>query len=108
MVKKAGVITVFIVVCFTLSGAAQECLDCHRKVTPNIVLDWQISVHSKNDVMCFTCHGEDHKSEKDVAKARIPTPDTCADCHEQQVNQYKAGKHAMAWAAMKAMPTAHW
>jgi len=24
------------------------------------------------------------------------------------VKQFKSGKHAAAWAAMKAMPTAHW
>jgi hydroxylamine dehydrogenase len=39
---------------------------------------------------------------------RIPTLETCATCHETQVNQFKGGKHSAAWAAMKAMPTAHW
>jgi hypothetical protein len=29
-------------------------------------------------------------------------------CHQIQGDQYKAGKHALAWASMKAMPTAHW
>ncbi len=39
---------------------------------------------------------------------QIPTPETCAPCHDIQVEQFKAGKHALAWAAMKAMPTTHW
>ncbi len=86
---------------------AQPCLECHRKVTPQIVSDWQWSQHSKNDVGCSICHGEEHKSATDFAKAQIPTPETCALCHEKQVNQFKKGKHAYAWAAMKAMPTAH-
>ena len=47
-------------------------------------------------------------SATDVAKAQIPTPDTCAACHDAKVQQYKKGKHALAWASMKAMPTMHW
>jgi hydroxylamine dehydrogenase len=87
---------------------AQQCIDCHKKVTPNIVSDWQISKHSQNGVDCATCHGDQHKSAADVAMAQIPTLETCATCHETQVNQFKSGKHSAAWAAMKAMPTAHW
>ncbi len=87
---------------------AQQCVNCHKRTTPNIVSDWQLSKHSQNDVDCATCHGDQHKSPADVAKALIPTPETCATCHETQVNQFNAGKHSKAWAAMKAMPTAHW
>jgi len=87
---------------------AQDCLTCHKKVTPNIVSDWQLSKHSQNDVDCSTCHGELHKTDLDFAKAAIPTPDTCAACHEEKVAQFKKSKHALAWAAMKAMPTIHW
>jgi hypothetical protein len=31
-----------------------------------------------------------------------------AKCHDQQVSQFKQGKHALAWAAVKAMPTFHY
>jgi len=58
-------------------------------------------------VDCAVCHGEEHNSPEDTALARIPTPETCAECHETQVEQFKKGKHALAWAAMKAMPFAH-
>ncbi len=92
----------------TSSALAQQCLDCHKKITPNIVSDWQLSKHSPNEVDCSTCHGDQHKSAQDVDKVQIPTPETCAACHETRVQQFKAGKHALAWAAMKAMPTAHW
>jgi hydroxylamine dehydrogenase len=85
----------------------QQCVECHKKITPNIVSDWQLSKHSQNDVDCSVCHGEDHKAANDYTVARIPTPDTCAQCHEEKVSQFKKGKHALAWAAMKAMPTAH-
>ena len=87
--------------------SAQDCVNCHRKVTPGIVSDWQLSKHSKKQVDCSVCHGSDHKSAQDVAKAEIPTSETCVACHENWVNQFKAGKHAVAWVAMKAMPTIH-
>jgi len=102
------------VLVFGAAGAAGQaspsakCIECHTKTTPNIVSDWNLSKHSGVDVGCATCHGEDHTSASDVAKVKIPTPDTCATCHADQVAQYKKGKHALAWAAMKAMPTIHW
>jgi hypothetical protein len=88
-------------------GFAQKCVDCHKTTTPNIVSDWQLSKHSANAVDCSTCHGEKHVTEADFAAAEIPTPDTCAQCHDDKVSQFKKGKHAFAWAAMKAMPSAH-
>jgi hypothetical protein len=93
---------------FVSAASAQVCVDCHKKVTPNIVSDWQPSKHNQNKIGCPECHGDQHKSAQDVAKVKIPTPDTCATCHEGRVKQFKSGKHAAAWAAMKAMPTAHW
>ncbi len=88
--------------------AATPCIDCHKTVTPNLVSDWQLSKHSQINVDCVACHGDQHSSANDVAKVRIPTPDTCSMCHDHRVKQFKAGKHAFAWAAMKAMPTIHW
>lgn len=84
---------------------AQTCVECHRKVTPNIVSDWQLSKHSQNAVACDARHGDEQKSANDAAKAKIPTPETCAQCHADRVAQYKNSKHAAAWAAMKAMPS---
>jgi len=37
----------------------------------------------------------------------MPTPETCRACHEERVSQFMEGKHALAWAAMKATPTLH-
>lgn len=86
---------------------ADTCIDCHKKRTPNIVSDWQLSKHSQNGIACSTCHGEKHQSEADVSKVEIPSPETCKTCHPDQVEQFLKSKHAAAWAAMKAMPTAH-
>jgi hypothetical protein len=93
---------------FLVAGAyAKECADCHNKITPGIVSDWKISKHNKNGVGCADCHGNRHTAADDVKNAAIPTPAVCGDCHAVRVEQYKAGKHAAAWAAMKAMPTIH-
>ena len=86
-----------------------NCIDCHKEVTPNIVTDWQLSKHAQAEdvVDCATCHGDEHQTREDFAKVEIPTPETCESCHDTQVTQFKKGKHAAAWAAMKAMPTTH-
>jgi hydroxylamine dehydrogenase len=99
---------IFLAFIFVSAVSAQVCVECHKKVTPHIVSDWQLSKHNQNKIDCSECHGDQHKSAQDVAKVKIPTPDTCADCHDEKVKQFKNGKHAAAWAAMKAMPTAHW
>ena len=92
-------------------ASAQNCVDCHKKVTPNVVLDWQLSKHSKTEpivVQCCECHGHGHQSADDTDKAYIPGPQVCAHCHDKQAKQFSSGKHALAWAAMKAMPTIHY
>jgi hypothetical protein len=93
---------------FLPTAFAATCVECHKNVTPNIVSDWQLSQHSQNSVGCDVCHGDAHTTDYDVDKVQIPTPDTCKVCHSTQVEQFSKGKHAFAWAAMKAMPTFHW
>ena len=39
---------------------AETCIECHQKLQPNIVSDWQLSKHSENDVDCATCHEQPH------------------------------------------------
>jgi hydroxylamine dehydrogenase len=89
-------------------GFSADCVECHKQTTPGIVTDWQLSKHGQAGLDCSICHGQQHASASDADKAQIPTPETCAACHDEKVKQYKAGKHAFAWAAMKAMPTMHW
>jgi hypothetical protein len=93
----------------SLPAAAQAstCVDCHQKSSPSIVADWKISKHSGAGVGCETCHGDAHQTATDAAKAKIPTPETCATCHDTQVAQFMKGKHALAWAAQEAMPSIH-
>ncbi len=105
---RLKIFTLIVSMFFMVSAVyAQNCVSCHSKVTPNIVKDWQISKHSKNDVDCSTCHGDEHTTMTDFAKAELPTYETCNDCHETQVKQFLAGKHSQGWGTLMAMPTIH-
>ncbi len=108
--KLIGLFGIIVSVSTATSPGANgdACVTCHQKVNPNIVADWQQSRHAEVKVSCADCHGDKHRGTNDVAQAKIPTPETCAECHEVQVKQFKRGKHAAAWAAMEAMPTIHW
>ena len=92
---------------FVCAADAQTCIECHSNVTPGAVSDWQLSKHSQRGVGCAICHGDLHKSDDDAALSRMPTPDSCGRCHSERVAQHKSGKHALAWSAMKALPTVH-
>jgi hypothetical protein len=106
-VVSAAVVAVALL--FGVQGASakapkeSKCIDCHSKVSPGVVKQF-LSGKMAKEMDCSGCHGSDHSSEKDAAKAKLPTPDTCAKCHSERVKQYRSGKHALAWAAMKAMP----
>jgi len=79
------------------------CIECHEKVTPGIVTQF-LSGKMGKTLDCSTCHGSDHKSSEDVAKAKLPSPDSCATCHPKRVKEFREGKHSLAWTVMKAMP----
>jgi hydroxylamine dehydrogenase len=90
------------------ASVGEKCVECHSKTTPNVVSDWKLSKHSGVGVGCEACHGSEHISADDAVKAKIPTADTCGQCHADRLEQFKKGKHAVAWAAMEAMPTIHY
>jgi hypothetical protein len=104
MVGILFLVTVFVI---GATSFADDCVECHRTVTPGVVGDWQTSLHFESDISCASCHGSGHTSADDVDKVSLPTAQTCAECHETQFQQFSAGKHAAAWAAAKAMPTTH-
>jgi len=85
-----------------------KCVECHAKATPNVVNDWRLSKHAGLGIGCEACHGSDHVTFADAMNAKIPTPETCGQCHGDRLEQFKKGKHALAWAAMEAMPTIHY
>jgi len=88
-------------------AAADDCVTCHRDITPNIVIDWELSAHKGEDVSCEDCHGGGHKGADDVDQLETVTANTCAQCHDTQFEQFSRGKHALGWASFQAMPTTH-
>ena len=98
---------VFVLSMSSLSFAAAPksvCIDCHKKVTPGVVKQHLEGKMSKKGVDCSSCHGSDHKKMDDAKLAKMPTPETCAGCHQKQVDQFKSGKHHLGWIASSAMP----
>jgi ssDNA-binding Zn-finger/Zn-ribbon topoisomerase 1 len=85
-----------------------KCVECHPIVTPNVVNDWKLSEHSGRGIGCDSCHGSRHLTAADAAKAKLPTAETCEQCHADRLEQVKRCKHAPAWAAMEAMATIHY
>lgn len=91
-----------------MSGwAADACIDCHSKLSPGQVRDWQVSQHAQVGVGCATCHGTAHSSAADANKARLPDEHVCAQCHEEQFTSFSHGKHNHGWAVLNAIPATH-
>jgi len=88
-------------------GAEEACVTCHRDISPGQVADWESSIHSMEDVTCSTCHGENHKGAKDTHLATLSDEHVCAECHEQQFDQFTKGKHNFGWTALNALPITH-
>lgn len=105
-----GLVSLFIVSLIASVYAAKkettkksDCISCHAKVTPGVVKQF-LSGKMAKVMDCSGCHGSEHKTNDDFAKAKLPTPDTCAKCHPNRVKEFREGKHSLAWVAMKAMP----
>jgi hydroxylamine dehydrogenase len=90
----------------TASAVESECENCHAKLTPMLVTDFNRGVMSET-MGCADCHGEGHSGMDDAANAELPTIATCQACHEEKAEQYLAGKHAKGLLAVQALPFSH-
>ena len=92
--------------------AHKDCAGCHVTINPGIVKQHLDSPHAnpkkaEDEVRCHDCHGTGHNSMDDVAKAAMPTAETCGECHAKQMKQHKAGKHYLSWFGMKSQIAWH-
>ncbi|HET7319128.1 MAG TPA: multiheme c-type cytochrome, partial [Nitrospirota bacterium] len=97
----------FVLLFVTAASAAPKqsaCVECHKKVTPGIVQQHLDGKMGKKGVDCSACHGSAHMKMDDAKLASMPTPETCARYHPKQTEQFKAGKHNLAWIASSSMP----
>jgi hypothetical protein len=62
----------------------QDCMECHKKETPEGYTQWLGSKHGINNVKCGICHG-------DALNYRArPDKVVCIGCHSAQVNNMPA------------------
>jgi len=97
--------------CWLMAGSALAgdlCVDCHTKVSPGQVQDWQASKHAGEDVTCSTCHGEGHQTADDVQNVQLPDEALCSECHEEQFTSFSHGKHNFGWTSLNAIPGTHY
>ena len=72
---------------------SEECVACHRKQSPAIVMEWERSRHGQSDVGCLDCHGA-KKEEIDAwlhegaTISTLVTPKDCAQCHATEYEQF--------------------
>ena len=90
----------------TAIATPSKCEECHVKISPLMVKDFNRGEMAET-LTCISCHGDEHISEQDVEKAKLPTIKTCQECHEEQAEQYQSGKHALGLIALEAMPYTH-
>ena len=62
----------------------QDCIDCHKDVTPDIVKQWNESAHGFVGVKCQVCHGDESNFQK------VPSDETCRGCHAEQFENRNA------------------
>ena len=53
---------------FSSGAMADNCIDCHIKISPDQVQDWKVSKHSQYDVSCVDCQGNKHSTAEDYKK----------------------------------------
>ncbi|MCK5716262.1 MAG: hypothetical protein KAH77_02155 [Thiomargarita sp.] len=104
--------------CFIGSALADKqalnntCVGCHININPGIIKEFIDSPMANppekvDAVVCADCHGNQHTTATDYQKATMPTAETCGECHIQQFEQLREGKHNLAWFGMKSQIAWH-
>lgn len=82
---------------------AAECIECHTKKTPGIVMAWKGSKMSHAGVSCNDCHTVEKTSPmasqceglrgKKVYISPMVSSKTCSRCHPEEVDQFLKSGH---------------
>ena len=79
----------------------KACVDCHRKQSPALVMEWERSRHAQIGTGCRDCHGA-KEGEPDAWKhegawvSALVTPKDCAQCHDKEYGEFTRSHHAKA------------
>lgn len=84
-----------------LSKESRACVSCHEKATPGIVAQWRSSRHARQGVACWECHNASAKepgafAHEGATVLMVVTPNACASCHGDIVNEFLHSHHADA------------
>lgn len=60
MMTGVGLVSCCGLICAVDQPSISQCVECHTKITPNIVSDWKLSKHSQAEITCIACHGASH------------------------------------------------
>jgi len=71
-----------------------NCAECHRRLNPGLLHQWEKSKHREARVDCHDCHGKNH-SQMFREKGRVSAK-TCGRCHEEQASEFAGSRHAAA------------
>lgn len=87
---------IFLFILFSLSFLANNCIECHIIKQEQIVIDWEISEHTKNNMEYSTYYGDADNCADNAYLSEIPAPVVWAECHETKFEKLAKGKHATA------------
>jgi hydroxylamine dehydrogenase len=79
----------------------KDCVDCHKKDNPALVMQWEDSRHAQNGVGCYDCH-QAEKGEIDAWQhegqfiSALVTPKDCSNCHDREYEEFTHSHHAKA------------
>jgi hypothetical protein len=91
-----------------ITTANEGCVDCHRKDSPALVMEWEISRHAQFGIGCYDCH----QAEKDDVDAwlhegsyvaALVTPLDCSNCHTREYEEFRQSHHAKAGEIMASL-----
>lgn len=85
----------------TESTSGAQCVDCHRTLSPALVMEWERSRHGQYGISCVDCHGAekgdiDAWTHQGTEVSVLVTPKDCAKCHELEYEQFSRSHHAKA------------
>lgn len=80
-----------------------KCINCHetKGIAVKQIDAWKEGMHAIMGIGCYECHQAEKTDfdaftcpESDILVAKHPTPLDCRECHQQQVEEFAASKHA--------------
>ncbi len=79
-----------------------DCAECHQRLQPGLILQWERSKHARAGVGCDACHGKNHSQvfrENGKVSARV-----CGTCHASELEEFRTSRHAKAEETLLASP----